>query len=233
MPRTKPSPKKLTKNPLVEPRKFSWKVFVLVAVLLIAIGYLIVRLTYAAKYDGWQRVRVVNVAASQVGQTEFSPQVLQYTEGNRESWCADFVSWVYANADVPFVTAPGAGRSSWRIPLAWARVPGVPNLRDYFIANGTWQPANSSYLPSPGDVIIFGDAESHTGIVEKVDRPANKEPQIYTIEGNTGGSNPNAPGSVPVGDKVMRKQYGKSNPQISGYGTIVSTGPAPGAKYTF
>lgn len=219
--------KKTSKNPtsaqsiLKRPRKFSWKIFSVLAVSLIIVGYLVVRLSHAATYDGYQRLRIVNVAASQIGQREYSPQVLAYTEGHQESWCADFVSWVYMAAGYPFVTSAAPGRSYWRIPLAWKQIQGVPNLRDYFISQSAWRPGGraGSYTPGPGDVIIFGDIESHTGIVESVDYPANKEPQVHTIEGN-------------ASDQVMRRVYTKSDANISGYGTIISSGPT-GATYKY
>ncbi len=206
----------------------------MIALILSLVGYLVVRLSHAAAYDGWQRLRIVQVAQGELGQTEFSPRVLQYTEGNRESWCADFVSWVYATAGYPFVTTASGGRSFWRISVVWQKYAGVPNLRDYFQSQGAWQAGGpgSSYNPGPGDVIIFGDTTEHTGIVEKVDYPANKDPVITTIEGNTGGGNPSAPGYAEAGDHVMRKTYGKFDGRISGYGTIINAPPS-GAKYSF
>ncbi len=210
------------KTALNKKQRFNWKIAAMIGVVMVAaLGYLYVRLSRAANYDGYQRLRVLQVASSQVGQREYSPQVLAYTEGHRERWCADFVSWVYMSAGYPFYTTPEAGRSSWRITLAWKKVAGKPNLRDYFSTQGTWQwgGRNGSYTPAPGDVIVFGDDESHTGIVEKVDFPANKEPQVSTIEGN-------------VSDQVVRRNYSKTDASISGYGTIIGGGGS-GAAYKF
>lgn len=107
----------------------------------------------------------------------------KYMDGICQSWCANFVSWVYMTAGVPFTGGLSGG---WRIPA-------VPGLVDWFKANGKWydnSPGTSA--PQPGDVIIFsysgGNADTsgsldHTGIIETVSGTT-----ITTIEGNASNS---------------------------------------------
>lgn len=87
-----------------------------------------------------------------------------YTEGIREPWCADFVSWIMREAGVPLAN-PHSGH--WRIP-------GVYTLGEYYEAAGRFEPAGSGYRPTVGDVVLyhssrgFGQRE-HTNIVVAVD----------------------------------------------------------------
>jgi len=194
---------------------FRLKLIIAGAIAFALVGVLTLRLSKAATYDGYQRIRIVQTAASQIGNKEYNPQVMQYTEGNAESWCADFVSWVFNKAGYPFVAATAPGRSSWRIPLVADQVAGVPNLKSYFIKNGAYKTKESMYVPGPGDVVIFSRlGRSHTGIIERVEQPANKnEKWIYTIEGNTDT------------DDVARRAYPMSHGTIDGYGTIIDAQP--------
>jgi hypothetical protein len=209
---------KSNKNKIIKSKRN--KFLILGIIVFILVGVLTLRLTRAASYDGYQRLRIINSATSQLGNKEYNAQVLKYSEGRIENWCADFVSWVYLNAGYPFYTTGAAGRSTWRIPLAYKEVSGVPNLRSYFIANNAYKYKESGYVPGAGDVVIFSRlGRSHTGIIERVDRPANKnENYIYTIEGNSSTQD------------VARRSYPMSEGTIDGYGTIIDTGPVPGAK---
>ncbi len=87
-----------------------------------------------------------------------------YSEGIREPWCADFVSWIMREAGVPLVN-PHSGH--WRIP-------GVYTLGEYYESTGRFEPAGSGYRPTVGDVVLyhsslgFGQRE-HTNIVVAVD----------------------------------------------------------------
>lgn len=65
--------------------------------------------------------------------------------------------------------------------------------------------------PQAGDQIFFitNGNVSHTGLVEKVEGA-----KVYTIEGNTSGSN----GVIPNGGGVCRKSYNQTNAKIFGYG---------------
>lgn len=87
-----------------------------------------------------------------------------YSEGVREPWCADFVSWVMREAAVP-LSNPHSGH--WRIP-------GVYTLQEYYEQVDRFEPAGAGYRPSVGDVVMyhstlgFGQRE-HTNIIVSVD----------------------------------------------------------------
>ncbi len=119
--------------------------------------------------------------------------MLRYSDGVKEAWCADFVSWVYLEANHPFEN-PNSG--SWRIP-------GTYTLQEYFKANNRWH-AYDDELPQPGDVVIYrnGIFGDHTNIVV-----ASDYNEILTIGGNENG-------------KIMMHRITYSDPRygIVGYG---------------
>lgn len=92
-----------------------------------------------------------------------------------QDWCADFVSWVFKQAGVPFTTGADGG---WRIAAA-------TSVGDWFKANGTWianpgkpVPVGDPSAPKPGDVVVFADG-SHTNIVVSYDGKT-----VVTVGGN-------------------------------------------------
>lgn len=108
----------------------------------------------------------------------YNSTVLKYTEGNKESWCADFISWVYSKAGVPF-TNPNSG--FWRIP-------GVLTLQQQYRDSGKYTEATSEYTPKLGDIAFYigaqtpdNSSEEHAAIVLKVEKGV-----ITTIGGNEG-----------------------------------------------
>ncbi len=109
------------------------------------------------------------------------PGIDEYTDNHHEFWCADFVSWVYKQAGVPFT---GGDSGGWRIA-------GVKSMIDWFKANAQYYDrSTSSPAPKPGSVIFFYEPSSsntsdgyHVGIVDHVDGD-----KAITIEGNTGNS---------------------------------------------
>ncbi|WP_330185170.1 CHAP domain-containing protein [Nocardia sp. NBC_01503] len=93
-----------------------------------------------------------------------------YSEGVREPWCADFVSWVMRESGRP-LDNPNSG--SWRIP-------GVSTLEAYYRQQNRFE--EPGYRPHIGDVVMYagGSAFSqHTNIV--IDTAADS---ITTIGGN-------------------------------------------------
>lgn len=197
------------------------KKFKLILILIFGlVGLLAIRLISAAPYDGMQRIRIINTASAEIGNSEWNTRVLEYSEGHRENWCADFVSWVYLKSGYPFSTTPTQGRSGWRIPVVYKNSGSTPNLRDYLISNNAYKTKESGYTPGQGDIVIFSrEGRSHTGIIERVDKPANKsENWIYTIEGNTNTNN------------VARRSYPMNEKTIDGYGTIINSGPVAPTK---
>jgi hypothetical protein len=137
---------------------------------------------------------MVRIAEGEVGQAEQPPgsndsaRIAMYrsaTQGAQagEPWCAYFVSWVARQAGIP-LGSQGQGFGYVGDIWNWAQQTGraIPNGR--------------GVVPSPGDLIVFGD--HHVGLVEKV----LPDGSIQTIEGN-------------YSDKVSRVVRGAS--EATGY----------------
>lgn len=115
---------------------------------------------------------VLRIAAAEIG-TKESPSgsnKVKYAEWygmNGEPWCAMFVSWVFAQAEL--LKACG-GKFAY-----------CPYWVDYAKEHGMW--LDREEKPQPGDIIFFsnGSRACHVGIVEK----RNGSSSVTTIEGNT------------------------------------------------
>ncbi len=120
--------------------------------------------------------RIVQLAESQVGQTEQppgsneSPAIAQYRTATAGAipgapWCAYFASWVARQAGEP-LGSQGQGLGAVSEIWSWAQSVGraIPN--------------GPGVVPKPGDLIVFGG--EHVGIVRRVLPDGN----IETIEGN-------------------------------------------------
>lgn len=133
--------------------------------------------------------KLVDIAASQIGNQGGTPYWSWYGYKERVEWCACFVSWVaYQSGDLDIT-----------IPKFAAVVDGVKWYKD----RGQWKDRN--YIPKAGDIIFF-DWENdgmpdHVGIVEKVENGI-----IYTIEGNSN-------------DQCRRNSYSVYSTLVLGYGT--------------
>ena len=119
---------------------------------------------------------IVQIAEAEVGQAEQPPgsndsaRIAQYRTAVQgasagEPWCAYFASWVARQAGVPLGNQ-GQGFGYVGDIWNWAQSTGRA------VVNGP------GVVPSPGNLIIFGD--HHVGIVEKV----LPDGSIQTIEGN-------------------------------------------------
>ncbi len=89
---------------------------------------------------------------------ELQPEGTKYSEGVNEAWCADFVSWVFKEAEVP-LSNPNSGY--WRIP-------GTYTLREYYEQNDRFKAADSDYSPKIGDIMLYDNPSpfgQHTNIV--------------------------------------------------------------------
>ncbi len=76
-----------------------------------------------------------------------------YTDGNAyEEWCADFVSYVYAESGAPFINGERAGWDEY-------------NANNIQYMGFIKHPANSGYIPQPGDVAYFNYTGGHVEIV--------------------------------------------------------------------
>jgi hypothetical protein len=121
------------------------------------------------------QIKLVNILKSEYNKQpkSYDQNMLKYSQGVEEPWCTDFVSWVYAQADMPFKN-PHSG--SWQIP-------GTQTLKQYFRDQGSWHDYNPSYQPKTGDVVIYKQFQSpfgqHTNIVL-----SNKNGELTTIGGN-------------------------------------------------
>jgi len=103
------------------------------------------------------------------------PDYTKYSEGNKEAWCSDFLTWTLKQAGAP-LTNPNS--SGWRIP-------GTVTLKEYFVAKGTFHPLGDAYVPKTGDVVVYDGAGwfgQHTNFVLQ-----NKDGQLTTIGGNENG----------------------------------------------
>lgn len=127
----------------------------------------------------------------------FDTNVMKYTAGVKEPWCADFVSWHMKALGQPLVNPNSGG---WRIP-------GVYTLREYYQAEKRWQSAGT-YVPKFGDVAIYAHspAQSHTNFVLSVD---TKYKTMVTVGGNEEGR-----------VRIKTKSYLPPHEDLSGFGIL-------------
>lgn len=97
-----------------------------------------------------------------------------YSQGERQPWCSNFVSWAMRENGMAY-TNPVSG--SWRIP-------GTRTLKDYYVQQGTFVPIDQPYVPQFGDTILYQPPSrygEHVNIVLKVE-----DGRVTTIGGNEG-----------------------------------------------
>jgi len=127
-----------------------------------------------------EQVKVLDIARAEYakGPVSYDAEVMTYTQGNQESWCADFASWVMLQAGSPY-SNPNSG--SWRIP-------GVYTLQEYYQGKNTYSPVGN-YVPKPGDVAIYNSAQAHdpSGNLHAAIVISAEDGKITTIGGNEGG----------------------------------------------
>lgn len=102
---------------------------------------------------------LLSIARSYIGYNENDGSYLKFTNGRREAWCADFVSYCARQAGIN-----GPNTSS------------VEGIRQWGKANGKY----STTQAKVGDAVIFKNGTSHTGLIESISNG-----QITCIEGNT------------------------------------------------
>lgn len=120
--------------------------------------------------------------------------------GMDDNWCAMFVSWC-------------ADQCGYIESGIMPKTASVANMKSWYQQRGLYYAKESGYEPKPGDVILFGNGRSHTGLVVEYD-PDTKT--VTTVEGNTGTS-----GTTPYhkGSQVKEKKYPLTYRTIAGYGT--------------
>lgn len=148
--------------------------------------------------------KIIELAKSQLGNraTKYRTWFYGY-DAEDVAWCAIFVSWIFANANIPMIKTDGAGCFA----------------REGNGKYGQWlesEYSDNSTKPRKGDIITFvwnysGRYYSqdkyysdHVGIVYAVD-----EKCVYTIEGNSGGSNDTS--------SVKKRMYSRKDGCINGY----------------
>ena len=135
-----------------------------------------------------ERLRIVEVPAG----SNTGPGIIDFTDGNAEAWCADFVSWVLQAAGRPFT---GGASGGWR--LAWTL-----DVRGWFVERGMFRDRLVAD-PQPGDVVWF--TFGHVGIVRRA-TPTT----IDTIDGNSNDA---------VSEHTYHNW--RLNPKIGGFGRPV------------
>ena len=142
-------------------------------------------------------LKALNKARSQIGVRERTGRndgtpAQRYSNGRREAWCANFVSWAFR-------------KSGNKLPGNQRSLASVQYMENQMKKAGKFHRGT----PKPGDIIFFKNrgrsdrgGGRHVGIVERV---ANG--RIYTIEGNSS-------------NRVRRRSYSLRNSRISGYGRM-------------
>lgn len=152
----------------------------------------------SARMSGNMGTDIVSTAKQYLGFKESDSSFKLFTGGANHAWCADFVTYVVKEAykDNGKKAPSGFGSSSVEGLRQWGK-----NNNCYLDTSGA---SNKSSLIAqnikPGDVVIFKNGISHTGIVTKV----NPDGSFQTIEGNTS-------------NKVAYRNYSANNGKISGF----------------
>lgn len=124
---------------------------------------------------------VIEIAEQELAKNpvEYDENVDKYTTGIDEAWCADFVSWVFKQAGIPF---SGGASGGWRYPAVLGLQAMFRNTAGYEFFDVGTKP------PMPGDVAFYigaqtpdGGSTRHTNIVISVQGGT-----MTTIGGNEG-----------------------------------------------
>ena len=120
--------------------------------------------------------------------------------GMDANWCAMFVSYC-------------ADKCGFIENGIMPKTASVAASKQWYINNNLYHDAASGYVPKAGDIIIFGNGMSHTGIVTGYNPETKK---LTTIEGNSGRSS-----TTPYhkGSHVKEHTYSITYSKIAGYGT--------------
>ena len=120
--------------------------------------------------------------------------------GMDANWCAMFVSYC-------------ADKCGFIEKGIMPKTASVAASKQWYINNNLYHDAASGYVPKAGDIIIFGNGMSHTGIVTGYNPETKK---LTTIEGNSGRSS-----TTPYhkGSHVKEHTYSITYSKIVGYGT--------------
>lgn len=120
--------------------------------------------------------------------------------GINGDWCAMFLSW--CGNEVDFIEL--------------GIIPKTASVRqsvEWYKSKNLYQTKESGYKPKEGDIIIFLNGMSHTGLVVAYDEDTDR---VTTIEGNSGASSGSP---YHTGSRVTKNTYQRTANSISGYGT--------------
>ncbi len=160
-------------------------------------GNYFIRDTKSIRLSGNMGNDIVATAQKYIGYNESDGSFKKFTGGKNHAWCGDFVTYTVREAfskngkylPSDFGSSSVSGLRSW----------GQQN-NCYLNVNGKNKAREIANKVKPGDVVIFKNGTSHTGIVSKV----NSDGSFETIEGNTS-------------NKVAYRKYSGNNSKISGF----------------
>lgn len=146
--------------------------------------------------------KLADAATEELKDAEFTVGGYRYKNwyGMDDNWCAMFVSYC-------------ANKCGFIESGVMPKTASVAAMKQWYINRNLFQPAGNGYEPKAGDVIIFGNGMSHTGIVTGYDSATKT---VTTIEGNSGRSS-----ATPYhkGSHVKEHHYPLTYAKIAGYGT--------------
>lgn len=125
----------------------------------------------ASAGTGSQAITSIALAEYAKSPVEYDSNVLKYTNGSRDAWCASFISWVYKESGKPFT-------GGW--PENWQQK-SVLSMQAWFKAgkNGSEYFEAGKGTPRPGDVAFYIGAQTPDG---GSTRHVNI---VISVEGNT------------------------------------------------
>lgn len=146
--------------------------------------------------------KLADAATEELKDAEFTVGGYRYKNwyGMDDNWCAMFVSYC-------------ANKCGFIESGVMPKTASVAAMKQWYINRNLFQPAGSGYEPKAGDVIIFGNGMSHTGIVTGYDSATKT---VTTIEGNSGRSSVTP---YHKGSHVKEHHYPITYAKIAGYGT--------------
>ena len=176
------------------------------------------------------RARIVAIAESQLGYRTNPPssycnKYSAYWQSGTscgpglasEEWCADFAAWVWqkAGAVVTYRFVPGDLNASSASFYEWG------------IAHHSWHPIGSGYVPTPGDVAVYG-LDTTTLVAQHVavvtaDPAGARGPDVVNGDGDRTGFS-----VVETGTDQFQADTRGSGAPLAGY--VSPTAPATGAR---
>jgi hypothetical protein len=127
--------------------------------------------------------------------------------GRSEEWCADYAAWVWHLAGVDFTFGYGPGEINGA----------AASFYEWGVDNGEWHPATSAYVPSAGDVAVYGltfgsePSAVHVAIVTD-GSPGQQGPDVVNGDGDRTGFS-----VVETGTDQVLADTGNGDSTLAGY----------------